>query len=75
MYFKEAEDRLNYLPTTKLERDTLLKNLIFNVLILPNFYYAFKIFKKSKDPVTFLFPFLAFVTTFFYGLIFLRQRI
>jgi hypothetical protein len=38
------------------------------MLVLPNFIYSFKIYSKSKDPVIFLFPFIAFLNTVGYGL-------
>ena len=66
--------QFEYLPKTKKENITFKKNLIFNLLILPNIIYSFKLYKKSKDFVSFLFPGFAFLNTLAYGSNFLLFR-
>jgi len=62
--FKDQnKEQFSYLPKTKVERKAFLKNLIFNLTIIPNLYYSLKIFKNKKDPVIFLFPIISFLNT------------
>lgn len=71
-YYDKGE-RFNYFPTTKKEKKEFYKNLIFNLSILPNFYYSIKLYKKSKDPISFWFPPFAFLNTLAYGFNFLKS--
>jgi len=69
VYFKEKKQKtFDYFPNTQLERITFFKTIIFNFLILPNFYYAIRLYNKSRDFVAFMFPFIAFFNTFAYFL-------
>ncbi len=72
-FVQEKEDSFNYLPQTKKEFFAFSKNLVFNLLILPNFVYSVRLYSCSKDPVSFLFPFIAFTNTIAYGLNFLAR--
>jgi len=63
----------SYLPQNDEESWAFLKNLAFCGLILPNFIYSFRLYGKFKDPVAFLFPFVAFLNTIAYGINFLRN--
>ena len=62
----QKKENFNYIPKTKLERHSFLKNIFFNILIFPNFYYSLKLFSSSKDIISFLFPLLAFLNTIAY---------
>ncbi|MFA5258565.1 MAG: glycosyltransferase family 2 protein [Candidatus Pacearchaeota archaeon] len=69
VYFKDKKQKtFNYFPNTHLEKITFFKTIIFNLLILPNFYYSIKLYNKSRDFVAFMFPFIAFMNTFAYFL-------
>jgi glycosyltransferase involved in cell wall biosynthesis len=74
-YEKSKEERFNYLPKTKKESHGFYKNLIFNLLILPNFVYSFKLYFKNKDPVSFSFPLVAFSTSLSHGWNYFRKNI
>jgi glycosyltransferase involved in cell wall biosynthesis len=67
-YYQKDTEKFDYFPKTKKEKISFVKNLTFNMLVLPNFIYSFKIYSKSKDPVIFLFPLIAFLNTVGYGL-------
>jgi glycosyltransferase involved in cell wall biosynthesis len=73
-YFDKNQERFNYLPTTNKERFSFIKNLLFNLTIIPNFYYSMIIYLNKKDIVSFLFPFISFVNTFAYGFNFVFNR-
>jgi len=69
VYFKNKKQKMfNYFPNTRLEKTTFFRTIAFNFLILPNFYYSLKLYYKSKDLVSFMFPFIAFINTFAYFL-------
>ncbi len=75
-YFAKGKtERFNYLPSTKKELFAFSKNLLFNLLILPNFFYAFKAYENSGDCIAFLFPLMAFLNTLAYGLNFLKEKL
>ena len=63
---KQKKENFNYLPKTKLERHFFLRNIFFNILVFPNFYYSLRLFSSSKDLISFLFPILAFLNTIAY---------
>ncbi|MEK6889312.1 MAG: glycosyltransferase family 2 protein [Nanoarchaeota archaeon] len=71
---RKNQERFNYFPSTKKERKAFLKNLAFNLLILPNLIHSFKLYSNSKDPVSFLFPIIAFLNTNAYAFGFLREK-
>lgn len=72
-YYEKSIDRFNYFPTTKKERKEFLKNLCFNLLIIPNFYYSAKFCLKFGDAISFIFPFMAFIETISYSINFIRR--
>jgi len=72
-YKKEKVMGFDYFPNTKNEKKAFYKNLISNILIIPNLIYSIKIYKKSKDFVSFLFPLLAFLNTIAYGFNFFKE--
>lgn len=72
---KKTEDSFNYLPGTQKEAIAFTKNLIFNLLIIPDIVYAIKLYTSSKDAASFLFPFIAFANTIAYGSNFLIQKL
>lgn len=76
LFFKKDKNikKFHYLPETKKEKINFYKNLIFNLSILPNVYYSLKIYKKSKDFVSFLFPIVAFFNTLAYGITYLLHK-
>jgi glycosyltransferase involved in cell wall biosynthesis len=74
-YYEKDTERFDYLPRTTKEKISFVRNLIFNLLILPNFLYSFRIYFKSKDPVIFLFPFIAFLNTLGYGFSYITSYI
>lgn len=74
-YFEAKSDLFSYLPENRSEYFYFTKNLLFNLLILPNFYYSLKIYIRKRDPVSFLFPFVAFMNTIAYGLNFLKSKV
>lgn len=67
-FSKGRGEKFDYLPRTSLERKKFLKNFLFNMLILPNFFYAWKLYKKSHDNISFFFPIMAFTNTLAYGI-------
>ena len=69
------EEQFNYLPQTKKERHFFLKNLGFNLLIIPNLIYSLKIYSNKKDPIIFIFPFMAFINTIAYLSNFIKEKI
>jgi hypothetical protein len=71
-YFVRKDEGFDYLPKTGREVLSFSTNFIFNLLIVPNFVYSLIIYSKSKDFVSFLFPVMAFLNTFVYGLNFIR---
>ena len=73
-YFKPGTKRFNYFPQDKKEIFPFIKNFLFNLTIIPNFYYSIKVYANRKDFVSFLFPFVAFFNTLAYGVYFLRSR-
>lgn len=74
-YYQKDTERFDYLPRTTKEKISFARNLIFNLLILPNFLYSFRIYFKSKDSVIFLFPFIAFLNTLGYGFSYITSYI
>jgi len=73
--YHESGDRFSYLPRTKREFKSFLKNFFFCVLIVPNFIYSIKLYKKSGDRASFLFPIIAFLNTIAYGLGILKTKL
>lgn len=74
-YFKLDEERFDYLPKTPLERNAFFKNIVFSALIVPRIFEIFGNLKIKKDKVMIYFPFLAFIATFSYALVFIRQKL
>jgi glycosyltransferase involved in cell wall biosynthesis len=68
-------ERFNYLPRTQREFGAFSRNVGFNLLVVPNLFYALRAFRRSHDPVSFLFPVLAFLNTVAYGFNFLSHAI
>ncbi len=66
--------KFNYLPKTKNERKAFIKNLFFCFLIIPNFIYSIKLYKKFKDGVAFLFPIIAFFNSIAYAVTYLSHK-
>jgi glycosyltransferase involved in cell wall biosynthesis len=62
------KDKYDYFPKTTLELKEFLKAIFFGILFIPNFYYAHKVYKNSKDFLAFIFPFMAFANIVAYGL-------
>ncbi len=67
-------EKFNYLPKTKNERKAFIKNLFFCFLIIPNFIYSIKLYKKFKDGVAFLFPIIAFFNAIAYVFTYLFHK-
>lgn len=67
-------EKFSYIPKTKIERNAFLRNLAFNLLLVPNFVYSIKLFFRKYDPVVFLFPVLAFSNTLAYTLAFMKYN-
>ncbi len=76
MAFKSDKNlkKFNYLPKTKNERKAFIKNLFFCFLIILNFIYSIKLYKKFKDGVAFLFPILAFFNAIAYAITCLSHK-
>jgi len=76
-YFKSNnnKDQYDYFPKTSLELKEFLKAISFGVLFIPNFYYAYKVYKNSKDFLAFIFPYMAFANILAYGLNFIINKI
>ena len=72
--YHEAGEKFNYLPKTKKEYWAFAKNLLFCILIIPNTTYSIKLYKKSKDGISFLFPVVAFFNTIAYALTYLFRK-
>ncbi|MCH7568281.1 MAG: glycosyltransferase family 2 protein [Nanoarchaeota archaeon] len=68
------EGEFSYLPSTAKERVAFIKNILFNLTIIPNFYYSSKLFSESKDFISFTFPIFAFLNTLAYGVNFLKTK-
>ncbi len=66
--------KFDYLPKTKNERGAFIQNLFFCFLIIPNFIYSIKLYKKFKDGVAFLFPIIAFFNAIAYTLTYLFHK-
>ena len=67
-------EKFNYLPKTKKEKRAFIKNLFFCLLIIPNFIYSIKLYRRTKDAVVFLFPIVAFFNTIAYFLTYLFHK-
>jgi glycosyltransferase involved in cell wall biosynthesis len=74
-FFTAGTERFDYLPRTALERRAFARNLIFNLLIVPNLLTIRPHLRRTGDPVCWLFPPIAFLTTIAYGLHFLAGKI
>lgn len=72
-YFNNPK-RFDYFPKTKSEYFYFMRNLFFNILIIPNLYYSFYLYRKKKDWASFLFPLIAFANTIAYGLKLLKSK-
>lgn len=72
-YARKDGKRFNYLPGTAKESFSFMKNLVFCLLIIPNFYYSIRIFLSKGDFVAFLFPFIAFLNTIAYAIGFVKK--
>lgn len=66
-YEKSDEERFNYFPETFKEKKEFFRNLSYSLLIIPNFIYSFRLFFRTGDLVSFVFPLLAFSTTLSHG--------
>ncbi len=66
-YFRGGQERFKYLPHTPKEFIFFVKNLMFTLSIVLNIYYAVRIFIKSRDMVSFLYPVIGFLNTIAYG--------
>jgi len=73
-YNKPLEERFNYLPQTKKERRAFIKNLFYNLLILPNLINCSKIYIKNKDAIILFFPIVSFINTIGHALNFIRDK-
>ena len=73
-YSKNNEKKFDYLPQTKKERKAFIKNLFFCFLIIPNFSYSIKLYKKFKDSIVFLFPIIAFSNALAYSITYLFHK-
>ena len=67
-FFVAGRERFNYLPETRRERWAFLKNLAFNLTLVPNIYYALRLYRARRDPVSLLFPLISFMNTLAYAL-------
>ena len=65
-YFNKKNEKFSYFPKSSKEFIYFSKNLLFNLTIIPNFYYSFIIYKNKKDYVSFLFPLISFFNTLAY---------
>jgi len=74
-YYKQKAEKFDYFPKTKKEKNSFYNNLLFNLLIFPNLLFSFKIYKNSKDWVSFIFPLAAFINTLAYGSKFLKFKL
>ena len=72
--YHNSGEKFNYLPKTKKERKAFIKNLFFCLLIIPNFFYSIRLYKRTKDAIAFLFPIMAFFNTIAYSLTYLFHR-
>ena len=66
--------KFDYFPKTQRERKEFYKNLFFNLTILPNFFKAFTLYRNSKQSISFLFPFIAFLNTLAYTMSYLFHK-
>ena len=67
-FFVADRERFNYLPETGRERRAFTKNAAFNLALLPNLYYALRLYRARRDPVAMIFPLVAFMNTLAYAL-------
>jgi len=74
-YFENSGKKFDYFPRTALERNAFLKNIFFNLLFIPNWYYSIRLYNGSRDLVSFLFPYIAFLNTLAYGLNFMKSKL
>lgn len=74
-FFEGGGERFDYMPRTSRERMAFGRNFIFSILVLPNFYYAWRVFRRSHEPAAWLYPLLAWLNTLAYGLNFFGQKL
>ncbi len=67
--------QFNYFPQNSVSLKAFIKNLLFNIFIIPNFIITYRMYHFSRDPVCFFFPLLAFFNTIAYGATFLAAKI
>src|SRR3989338_5606483 len=72
---RNSEEKANYFPRTATKRNAFFKNVGFNLLILPNLHSSLKLYARSKDTISFLFPLMAFINTSAYVLWFIKEKI
>ncbi len=71
---RKQEEKFDYLPKTTKENISFVKNILFNLLLLPNLFYSVKIYNKSGDLISFAFPLMAFLNTIAYGVNFAKMK-
>lgn len=61
-YFSaDTNEKFNYMPRNSRETISFMWNALRAITILPNFYYSYILWKRSRDFVSFIFPFQAFL--------------
>ena len=76
-YFGQLKksEKFDYMPKTGLEMREFIKNMAYNLMFFPNFINTCKIYKNNKDLIAFVFPYIAFMNTFAYGLSYILSKL
>ena len=67
VYFRGKKEKFAYFPSTAKEFWSFTKNLIFNLSIVLNIYYAVRVFIMRKDLIAFLYPLMSFMNALAYA--------
>jgi glycosyltransferase involved in cell wall biosynthesis len=67
----QKERKFKWIPEDRKGKIELMKNVLMNLLIIPNLYISIKRYNESKESAWLLHPLMAFLVTAFYGLSFL----
>jgi len=67
--------KFKWIPKDFNGRARLFQNVLYNLLVLPNIFIAFKRFTESRQKAWFLHPIMAFLVTAFYGINFFLSKI
>jgi len=67
--------KFKWIPEDRKGKIELIKNVLMNLLIIPNLYISIKHYNESKESAWLLHPLMAFLVTAFYGLNFSISKI